>query len=145
MTKTSMAVVGLVLLGAVASSAAWAMSMSTINVSLTGEGAGKMAIAADTVEVAAGRVTFVVKNDAIGEDHEMLVVKVASADAELPYDAAKDRVIEAKVKKLGEVSDLKPGTTKSMTLDLTPGTYKLICNTKGHYMAGMSAVLTVAK
>jgi uncharacterized cupredoxin-like copper-binding protein len=145
MTRMGMAVTALALSGMVASSAAWALVMSAVNVSLTGEGTGKMGIALDQDKVQEGRVTFIVKNDATGENHELLILKVASADAELPYDAAKDRVTEAKVKKLGEISELKPGASKMVTLDLTPGTYKLICNIKGHYMAGMSALVTVTK
>jgi len=145
MTRTGMAVTTLALLGMVASSAAWALVMSAINVSLTGEGTGKMGMALDQDKVQEGRVTFIVKNDATSETHELLVVKVASADAELPYDAAKDHVNEAKVTKLGEVSNLKPGASKMLTLELTPGTYKLLCNIKGHYMAGMSALVTVTK
>jgi uncharacterized cupredoxin-like copper-binding protein len=32
-----------------------------------------------------------------------------------------------------------------LTLDLKPGSYRLICNVKGHYMAGMTALVTVTK
>jgi uncharacterized cupredoxin-like copper-binding protein len=144
MRRIATAIRGLALAGLVVSSTAMA-APATVNVSLTGEGTGKMGIAPDQSTLQAGRVTFAVKNDATTESHEMLVVKLPSADAELPYDAAKQRVVEGKVKKLGEVSDLKPGASKTMTLTLTPGTYKLICNVKGHYMAGMSALLTVTK
>jgi len=145
MTRTGMALTGLALLGLTAGTGAGAVTMSSINVSLTGEGTGKMAIAVDQANVKAGRVTFLVKNDAIGEKHEMVVFKLAKPDAELPYDAAKDKVVEAKAKKLGEVEDVAPGASKSLTLDLKPGSYRLICNVKGHYMAGMTALVTVTK
>ena len=92
MKRLACAVTGLALLGLFASSAAWALVMSSINVSLTGEGTGKMGMTLDQSKVEAGRVTFIVKNDVTSETHEMLVIKVASADAELPYDAAKERV-----------------------------------------------------
>ncbi len=144
MRKFEAAGLGLALLGLVAAAPALAAATS-VNVSLTGEGSGKMGIALDQASVPAGKVTFNVKNDATTEPHEMVVVAVPSADAELPYDAAKQRVTESKVKSMGEVSDLKPGAAKSKTLTLKPGTYKLICNMKGHYVAGMSAVLTVTK
>ena len=145
MRRIAAAGIGLAVLGLMSTMPASALVMSSINVSLTGEGTGKMGITLDHDSVQAGKVTFVVKNDATSESHEMVVIRLPSADAELPYDAAKERVLENKVKKLGEVSDLKPGADKMLTLDLTPGTYKLICNMKGHYMAGMSAVVTVTK
>ena len=40
-------------------------------------------------------------------------------------------------------SDLAAGATKTLTLNLKPGHYALICNIAGHYMAGMYADLTV--
>jgi uncharacterized cupredoxin-like copper-binding protein len=140
MTTTAL---GLAAMGMIAGASAWAAEKSSVAVSLSGEGDGQMAITVDHATVPAGRVTFVVKNDAVSQSHEMLVIKLPAPDAELPYDAGKERVPEGKVKKLREVSDLKPGTSKSMTLDLQPGTYRLICNVKGHYKAGMSTVLTV--
>lgn len=145
MTRTGKLVVGMALVALAVSPSAWALNMTTINVSLTGEGTGKMGIAVDQSSVAAGRITFEVKNDATSETHEMLVARVPTADAELPYDAANERVVEGKLKKLGEVSSVKPGGTKLLTLDLTPGTYKLLCNMKGHYMAGMATTITVTK
>ena len=145
MTRTGKLVMGMALAALTASPSAWALNMTTIEVSLTGEGTGKMAITVDQSSVKTGRVTFEVKNDSTSETHEMLVAQVPSADAELPYDAAKERVVEGKLKKLGEVSSLKPGGTKLLTLDLTPGTYKLLCNMKGHYMAGMATIVTVTK
>jgi uncharacterized cupredoxin-like copper-binding protein len=138
-----MALTGLALLGLTASSAASALVMSSINVSLTGEGTGKMGITLDHASVQAGRVTFVITNDAVGEKHELVVLKLAKPDAELPYDAAAERVVEAKAKKLGEVENIAPGASKTLTLDLKPGSYKLICNIKGHYAGGMSAEVTV--
>jgi len=145
MRRIAAAGIGLAVLGLMTAMPASALVMSAINVSLTGEGTGKMGMTLDQATVQAGRITFLVKNDATTESHEMLVIKLPSADAELPYDAAKEKVPEGKVKKLGEVSNLKPGASKDLTLDLTPGTYKLICNIKGHYMAGMSALVTVTK
>lgn len=146
MGKIEAAGIGLALLGLIAAAPASAAAAATsVNVSLTGEGTGQMGIAIDQASVPAGKVTFVVKNNATTESHEMVVIALPSPDAELPYDAAKERVTESKVKSAGEVSDLKPGASKSKTLTLKPGTYKLICNMKGHYKAGMSTVLTVTK
>jgi uncharacterized cupredoxin-like copper-binding protein len=38
---------------------------------------------------------------------------------------------------IGEVSGLKAGQSKTLTLHLKPGHYALICNEPGHYMSGM--------
>ena len=52
-------------------------------------------------------------------------------------------VIETRIKHLGEVPDLGPGRAGSLTLQLSPGTYLLICNQPNHYKAGMWTKLTV--
>ncbi len=38
---------------------------------------------------------------------------------------------------MGEVSDLGPGRDDTLTLNLKPGHYALICNLPGHDAAGM--------
>ena len=75
----------------------------------------------------------------------MLVVAVANPDVELPYDRSDQRVIEDQIKSLGETEEMQPGASKTLTLDLTPGTYLLLCNVAGHYAAGMWTVLTVTQ
>jgi len=47
------------------------------------------------------------------------------------------------VRRLGEIPDLAPGKTGTLTVDLKPGSYVLFCNQPGHYHDGMSTVLTV--
>ena len=44
---------------------------------------------------------------------------------------------------LGEVSELDPGKSGSLSMKLDPGTYMLLCNVAGHYMAGMWTTITV--
>jgi uncharacterized cupredoxin-like copper-binding protein len=44
---------------------------------------------------------------------------------------------------LGEVSELDPGQSGSLSMKLDPGTYMLFCNVPGHYMAGMWTTITV--
>ena len=43
---------------------------------------------------------------------------------------------------LGEVSELDPGKTGALRLDLAPGTYLPYCNIPNHYMAGMWTLFT---
>jgi uncharacterized cupredoxin-like copper-binding protein len=73
----------------------------------------------------------------------MIVVPVPSAGQPLPYVAAEDRIDEDAAGHLGEVSELDPGKSGSLTLDLTPGKYLVLCNIPHHFMAGMWKLLTV--
>jgi uncharacterized cupredoxin-like copper-binding protein len=122
-----------------------ATSPTTIHVTLSGEGGSAMAIMLDRASVKAGQVTFDVANEAIGENHEMVLVRLNDKSQTLPFLQDKHRIDERKIKSLGEVADLKPGDHGSFTATLKPGAYELLCNVKGHYEAGMHTVLTVTK
>jgi uncharacterized cupredoxin-like copper-binding protein len=75
----------------------------------------------------------------------MVVVAVTAPGKALPYDEKTQKVIESRIRRLGEIADLKPSAGGKLTLNLRPGTYLVICNQPGHYKAGMSATLTVEK
>lgn len=120
-----------------------AFAASTIMVKEDGEGGGPMTITLDRTTVPAGEVTFKVHNDAMTEDHEMVLIKLKSADQTIPVNAAKHRVDESKLKSLGEVADLKAGKDGQLKVKLAAGDYLLLCNIKGHFEAGMKAHLTV--
>ena len=104
-----------------------------------------MKLTADKASVKAGKVIFKVSNDSKSVVHEMIVVKLADAGADLPYDEKTSKVVEDKVDHLGEAADLKPGTVKSLALTLKPGDYVLMCNQPGHFHASMQATLTVSQ
>lgn len=104
---------------------------------------GMMGIDTTLTEVPAGKVTFEAVNFSKELVHELIVAPVASTDAELPYDDAKNAVNEEAAKGMGEIEDLEPGASGTLTLDLKPGTYVLFCNVPGHYMAGMWTGITV--
>ncbi len=116
---------------------------ATSDASLTGPQTMKAQL--DTDEVPPGPVTFLAHNLSKGTMHEMIVAKVSDPGAPLPMDKADSRVIESKIKRLGEIEDLKPGQSGKMTRNLGPGSYVLLCNQPGHYHAGMWAVLTVKR
>ena len=104
-----------------------------------------MKLATDKVTVKAGKVIFKVSNNSKSVMHEMIVVKLADAGADLPYDEKTSKVVEDKIDHLGEAADLKPGTVKSLALTLKPGDYVLMCNQPGHFHAAMRAALSVTQ
>jgi uncharacterized cupredoxin-like copper-binding protein len=125
--------------------ASQAFAASIIKVVEDGEGGGKMSLQLDPATVKAGPATFQVTNHAATEDHEMIVVRLKSADQKIPFIAAKNRVDEKKLKNLGEVEDIKPSASGELKVTLKEGTYLVFCNIKGHYEAGMQSRLTVTK
>ncbi|RUX97263.1 MULTISPECIES: plastocyanin/azurin family copper-binding protein [unclassified Mesorhizobium] len=108
------------------------MSMATMRIKL------------DQTVVLAGKVTFEVQNSSKDTVHEMIVVPVSDAKrTTLPYVPNENRVNEDAAGHLGEVSELDPGKTGSLTLDLKPGNYAVFCNIPGHFMNGMWATILV--
>lgn len=111
----------------------------------TGAAIHSMHIALDHESVPAGAVTFRAVNQSKDQVHELIVVRSDPAQKVLPYDEKKAEVVEKRIKHLGEISDLKPGASGSITLNLKPGSYVLICNQPGHYKAGMTTAFSVTK
>ncbi|KFE35540.1 hypothetical protein [Thioclava atlantica] len=93
--------------------------------------------------VPAGKVTFEVTNDSKGTIHEMIVSPVKDMSTPLPYIDDEMRVDEDAAGHLGEVSELDPGASGALTLNLKPGSYILFCNIPGHYVLGMWTLFTV--
>jgi uncharacterized cupredoxin-like copper-binding protein len=116
------------------------MTDATVDASLK-----NMVMKAEPQTVKAGPVAFEVSNSSKSLIHEMIVVSVSDPNSPLPYDDKANRVIESKIKHLGEASDLKPGTKKTLKLTLKPGSYLLICNQVGHYHQGMTTTFTVTQ
>jgi uncharacterized cupredoxin-like copper-binding protein len=90
----------------------------------------------------AGNVTFLVKNSSKQIVHEMVVIPYP-ANGKVPYSDKDSKFDEDAAGHLGEVSELEPGKSGSVTLDLKPGKYILSCNVATHYANGMWTVLTV--
>lgn len=87
--------------------------------------------------VAAGKVTFTVKN--VGKvKHEFVVVRTEKKAADLLKGEEADETGA-----VGEIGDLPAGSTKTLKLGLKAGHYAMLCNLPGHYKAGQSADLTV--
>ncbi len=106
---------------------------------------GGMSLRANVTSIKAGKVTFDVTNLSRSIVHEMIVVAVENPNAPLPYDYNTGQIPEKQVKMLGETEEMEPNAEKTITLDLKPGAYLLICNVPGHYAAGMWTPLTVTQ
>jgi uncharacterized cupredoxin-like copper-binding protein len=103
----------------------------------------KMGIKLSRDRVPVGPVTFNVTNSSKDTVHEMIVVPVDDSKKTLPYIAAENRIDEDAAGHLGEVSELDPGKSGSLTLDLKPGIYMVLCNVPTHFMGGMWKLFTV--
>lgn len=102
-----------------------------------------MRIVLDQPTIKPGRVTLHAENQSKSLVHEVIIGHDVGAK-ELPMDAKHSRVVESRVRPLGEIADLAPGRSGKLSLNLKPGTYVLFCNQPGHYQDGMFAKLTVA-
>ena len=107
------------------------------------------AIEPSVVEVKAGQVTFNAKNLSTKEEHEMVVVKTDLGLFDLPK-GSDGKVDEegAGMTAVGEISETAAGASGTVTLDLAPGKYLLICNIvdadgTAHYGSGMSTAFIV--
>jgi FtsP/CotA-like multicopper oxidase with cupredoxin domain len=99
-----------------------------VNVSL-----GDMWIKADTTTAKAGKVSFAVKNEG-ATTHGLAIAPtpVKQSGGMLDTSAL-----------LGAGDELPAGTDGSVTADLKPGAYELVCFLPGHYAAGQKLPFTV--
>jgi uncharacterized cupredoxin-like copper-binding protein len=82
----------------------------------------------------AGSVTFNIKN-AGTIAHEFIVVKTDTSAASLPTKDSAANLEGMTV--AGQEKSIDPGKSATLTVDLQPGHYVLLCNVPGHYPAGM--------
>ena len=104
-----------------------------------------MGIKLDRNSAPAGVVTFKVNNVSKDTIHEMIVMYLQDPTKPLPYIDNENRVDEDKAGDKGEVSELDPGQSGTLSVPLRVGKYLLICNVPGHYAAGMWAEFEVTK
>lgn len=118
--------------------------MTGLGMSMRGDMAtATMGIKLSAESAAAGEITFTATNTSKDTIHEMVLTPVTSPDEILPYDETMQKVDEDAAGHLGEVAELEPGTSGSLTLTVKPGTYILYCNIPGHYASGMWTLFTV--
>lgn len=104
-----------------------------------------MGVDVDKKTVKAGKVTFDATNTSKEMVHELIITPAKTVDETLPYLNNENRIDEEHGAHLGEVSELEPGKSGSLTITMKPGFYVLYCNIPGHYMAGMWTTFTVTK
>jgi uncharacterized cupredoxin-like copper-binding protein len=107
----------------------------------------EFSITPSTTSIPAGKVTFNPENVG-GVTHEMVIIRTDDAPDALPTE--KDGTANEDAKGLtgiDEVEDIAPGAPGSLTVDLAPGSYVMICNIldsgNAHYSLGMRAGFTV--
>ena len=71
------------------------------------------------------------------------VVWIHGADSRGALFGVGQTFVKKMLRQHRETGDLAPGASKTITLNLTPGHYALICNMPGHYLAGQRTDLTV--
>ena len=104
-----------------------------------------LGVKTDVDTVPAGTVTFAVTNSSKDIVHEMILSPLPADGAALPYLATDFKVNEDAAGHLGEVSELDPGASGKLTVDLKPGKYILFCNIPAHFMNGMWTIVTVTE
>ena len=100
-----------------------------------------MKIAVDRSRIAAGPVTFVVRNDGTVV-HQLDIIRTDLAADRLPANAADPALVD-ETGIVGKSGQIKPAETKTLTVTLPAGHYVLVCNIEGHYLAGMRLAFTV--
>ncbi len=90
----------------------------------------------------AGSFTFELKNNG-PEEHEFVVFKTDLAHDKLPVTDDKVPEETEGLNLIDEEEDIPNGESRTLTVDLEPGKYVLICNLLSHYGQGMHAAFTV--
>lgn len=117
-----------------------AVEGSTVTVTIGETDVQHMYMNLDPATVAGGTVTFTIVNEGV-KKHEFVILSTDVLAADLKVVG--DEVVEDDYTAIDEVEDLAGGDTATLTVELAPGHYALICNLKGHFRMGMYADLTV--
>ncbi len=104
------------------------------------------AVTPTATTASAGSVTFTVKNDGT-IPHEFVVLQTETLAGDFPiksFEGESDRIDEDTAgTNVGETGDMDAGSTKTLTINLEPGHYALVCNLPAHYGQGMHTDFTV--
>lgn len=108
---------------------------------------------APPMTVPAGRVEFAVANEGAIE-HEVIFIRTDADSSDLPPDGAGGAAEDGAVTPIGSAhgdggdpahvgTHFHAGGGGTVSVDLEPGRYAVICNLPGHYAAGMHANIEV--
>ena len=122
--------------GSQSTSGAQIGSANSINVI---ESSYQITLSADSVS--AGKTTFHITNQAQDAPHQFAVIKTDQAAGQLP--TSNGQVDTTNLNVVADTDNIAPGASQDLMVDLTPGSYVLICNLPGHYQQGMYASFTV--
>lgn len=90
-----------------------------------------------------GSVLFAIANFGTIE-HEFLVVRTAYGPGGIPVgDGGRFDERDPGIEVVDEIGEWPAGEARTLRVDLTPGTYELLCNLPGHYSNGMHHVFVV--
>lgn len=92
--------------------------------------------------IESGPITLTVKNTGMVM-HSLVVLKTNLAADKIPFDATDQTKADERGKVGGTTSQLQPGQSAEVKLDLGAGKYVVLCNEPAHYQIGMRAPLTV--
>ena len=111
-------------------------------------GLREWAVAPAPSSVKAGKVYFLAENVGPEHPHELVIIRTNLGPLDLPFQ--NNKVNEDKLDIVDEIEEFAPRSSASLSVDLTPGKYMLICNITGedkqigsHYKKGMVAAFTV--
>lgn len=126
--------------GADDTAATGATAGNALTVSL-GAASQEFTVTPAATTVKAGKVAFTATNS--GKVlHELIVVALQPGQTLASITKADGSADETA--SVGEAADIEAGVSKSVTLDLKPGTYALICNQPGHFAGGMKTTIIVS-
>ena len=90
-----------------------------------------------------GKVTFAIANFGTIQ-HEFLVVKTSFGPGKIPIESG-NRIDEdeAGIDVIDEIPEWSVDEAKVLSVELSSGTYELLCNIEGHYAKGMHTSFNV--
>ena len=94
--------------------------------------------------VVAGQFDFLVTNDGVAL-HNLRVIRTDLAADDLPLSGPGVDEAAAELELVAGSADISSGGTESLSVELAPGSYVLICNVPGHYLSGMQVGFEVTE
>jgi uncharacterized cupredoxin-like copper-binding protein len=125
-------------------SATSAAEESVIFVTLQDDGSlFNRGLAASTDKTKVGKIMFKVTNNSKWRTHRFIILAMKEYGGGILLKERDTPIYDYTRHSIGEISDLAPGKTGALSLDLRRGIYILTCIRHGPYLNGMWTVITV--